>query len=453
MTTRNGTRLIQAAAVASAGFFLLWTVTRDKSVPVVHAQQQDSWTTPAALHSEVRLIEERDSKGPAAFPIAPGDLLFFTNSGSFYGGRNTLNSVVVINAKTRKPIAVSDLDPKYTQKFGSHGIGVSPDGKYVYLPSMLSNHGPEGPTPNTVLVLDGRTLKIHQVIAEGAPPHHVKVVRLASGKQLMLVEPFDATGKGFFLMDPANDNKVVAGMTMADLDGQPYAGFSSPDGKYLYYSVPPLEFTRQRPSRLAKIDMSTWKVVQYLATAKRPLWTVFSMDGKWAWLSNSAEDKIQKIQRATAPGEEDKIVADVPVPPGPYGLRMVNDDKELWVADKGEGKPRPGSSMTVIDTATNMVTHTIQTDCLSNDHLMLSPDGSEIWGTCNASHEVVVVDTKTYTLKARIPMPNGGDSHGGSFVLYPRGADGPGEVVSDQNGLQGSVLEAALKRAAATKGR
>jgi hypothetical protein len=51
-----------------------------------------------------------------------------------------------------------------------------------------------------------------------------------------------------------------------------------------------------------------------------------------------------------------------------------------------------------------------------------------------------------YELKARIPMPNQGDSHGGSFVSYTQGPGGVvGETVSDQNGLHGSARNAALK--------
>jgi hypothetical protein len=43
-------------------------------------------------------------------------------------------------------------------------------------------------------------------------------------------------------------------------------------------------------------------------------------------------------------------------------------------------------------------------------------------------------------------MPNGGDSHGGVFVSYARSGNGiVSEVVSDQNGLLGSALDAALK--------
>ena len=100
----------------------------------------------------------------------------------------------------------------------------------------------------------------------------------------------------------------------------------------------------------------------------------------------------------------------------------------------------------MIDTATNQVKQTIDTKCVTNDHVIASPDGTEMWATCNASHEIVVLDTKTYQVKSRIPMPNQGDSHGGTFVYYPKGPSGiSAEVVADQNGLHGSALDAARK--------
>lgn len=417
--------------------------------------QTDTWTTPTAQRLGVRLLETRDPSGPPAYPVAAGDLLFFTNVGTSYGAKNPKNSVVVINAKTKKPIAMSDLDPLYTQKFASHGIGVSPDGKYIYLPSLASIAGPERATPDSTLVLDTRTLKIYQVLAAGGPPHHVKIFRNTAGKQLMLVEHFNwnnasSTGKGFYVLDPADNNRVIAGMLPADLHGLPYSGFTTPDGKYLYFSMPPpnrSELLHAIQGWVAKIDTDTWKVVQSIPMDHYPLWTVFSMDGKWAWVTNSVDDKVLKIQRATGPGQKDKVVAEVPVGTGPYGMRMSFDDKEVWVADKGENGPRDGATITVLDAEKNTVKRTIQTDCIRNDHIILSPDGSEMWATCNTSHEIVVLDAKTYGIKTRIPMPNVGDSHGGVFVQYSQGANGlVAEVLSDQNGFQGSALDAALKR-------
>ena len=60
--------------------------------------------------------------------------------------------------------------------------------------------------------------------------------------------------------------------------------------------------------------------------------------------------------------------------------------------------------------------------------------------------EIVVLDANTHKIKTRIPMPNLGDSHGGVFVSYRQGPGGiAAEVVSDQNGLQGSAMDAAVK--------
>jgi DNA-binding beta-propeller fold protein YncE len=125
---------------------------------------------------------------------------------------------------------------------------------------------------------------------------------------------------------------------------------------------------------------------------------------------------------------------------------MSIDDKEVWVADKGEGQAERGRTITVIDAERDQVKRTFDTGCITNDHVILSPDGQEMWATCNQSHEIVVVDTRTYQIKTRIPMPNQGDSHGGSFVAYRQGPQGiVGEVVSDQNGLHAGAREAARK--------
>ncbi len=445
---------VRALLAIPCALLITWGVGfRGQKGSTVRAAK-DTWTTDAARRQEIRLLETRDPSGAPAYDVQAGDLLFFTNVGTSYGSTNTRNSVVVINARTKQPIAVSDLDPDYTQKFSSHGIAVSPNGKYVYLPTIA---GSGATKPSSVLVLDARTLKISQVISSGGRPHHVKQFQDSTGKQRILVEDFNwagssTPGKGFYVLDPDDDNKVVAGMLPGDFLGNPYVGYTAPDGKYLYYSMPPPSFRELVPfvdGVLAKVDMATWKVVQYIPMDHYPLWTVFSRDGKWAWVTNSEDSKVLKIQRGMAPGERDKVVAEVPTGPGPYGLRMSYDDKELWVADKGETLPgQRGTTLTVIDTEKNAVKQTIQTNCITNDHIILSPDGQEMWATCNQSHEIVVLDAKTYEITSRIPMPNVGDSHGGVFVSYFWWVSSPGQplemaaqVESDQNGLHGSALE------------
>src|SRR5712691_1657391 len=441
-----------ALAGVCGAALLAWNAGFNRGGSVVLAQA-GTWATPEAQRLGVRLVETRDSNGPAAYAAQPDDLLFFTNSGTGYAAPNPKNSVVVINAKTKKPIAFSDIDMAYSAKLSSHGIGLSPDGKYTYLPSMTSIGAAEGSTPEYTLVLDTRTLKLYQVLATGGTPHHVKAFRDGNGRQLVLIEHFNwntpnSAGKGWFVVDPKDNNKVVAGMTTGDMHGNGYSGFTTPDGKYLYCTVPPPnrnELGREIDGWLAKIDTSTWKTVQSIPMHHYPLWTVFSLDGKWAWVTNSEDNSVLKVERGIMPRERDKVVAEVKTGGGPYGMRLSLDDKELWVADKGEGGPA-GKTITIIDTEKNSVIGTVQTDCLRNDHIILSPDGSEMWATCNESHDIVVLDSKTRAMKSRIPMPNGGDSHGGVFVSYSRSGNGvAAEVVSDQNGLHGSALDAAVK--------
>ncbi|HEY3162223.1 MAG TPA: YncE family protein [Vicinamibacterales bacterium] len=431
---------------------LAWAVSVNRGASVVLAQA-GTWATPEAQRLGVRLVETRDPNGAAAYTAQPGDLLFFTNAGTGYAAPNPKNSVVVINAKTRKPIAVSDIDAAYSEKLSSHGIGLSPDAKYTYLPSMTSIGAAEGSTREYTLVLDTRTLKLYQVLATGGTPHHAKAFRDGTGRQLVLIEHFNwntanSAGKGWFVVDPKDNNKVVAGMLTGDLHGNCYSGFTTPDGKYLYCTVPPPnrnELGRDIDGWLAKIDTSTWKTVQSIPMHHYPLWTVFSLDGKWAWVTNSEDNSVLKVQRGLGPRDRDKVVAEVKTGGGPYGMRLTLDGRELWVADKGEGGPA-GKTITIIDTEKDSVIGTVQTDCLRNDHIILSPDGSEMWATCNESHDIVVLDSKTHTIKSRIPMPNGGDSHGGVFVAYSRNGNAVGgEVVSDQNGLLGSALDAAMK--------
>jgi len=458
--TKTGVSVGVLAAVpllwaAGAATVRLWTA---------EAQQPpaDTWTTPEAQRLGIRLIETRDPSGPPAYPVAPGDLLFFTNSGTDYGSKNTKNSVVVIDAKTKKPIAVSDLDPRYVQDYGSHGIGLSPDGKYAYLPNLEAINSTGSKTPNATLILDARSLKLYQVIASGGTPHHAKAYHDVQGRPRVFIEDWTwntaaSDGRAFYVLDPTDNNKVVAGMTAGQVHGGTYTGFTTPDSRYLYYSVPPPfrgELVQSVNGWLAKIDMQTWTVVQAIPMKRFPLWTVFSKDGRWAWVTSAAEETVAKIQRGLKPGERDRVVAEVQTGPGPYGLRLNIDDTEVWVADKGELGPKNGATITIVDAQTNAVKRTLATNCIRNDHIVLSPDGAEMWAACNASHEIVVIDTKTYAITHRIPMPNGGDSHGGVFVQYGgAAAKVTAEVVSDINGLQGSALAAYLKGAAWTPGR
>jgi YVTN family beta-propeller protein len=90
-----------------------------------------------------------------------------------------------------------------------------------------------------------------------------------------------------------------------------------------------------------------------------------------------------------------------------------------------------------VNTDTGARVDTVIADGSGIDHIVLSPDGAEIWATASESGAVVVLDAATRKNLARIPMPGFGDPHGVVFVAY--GADGVGRVVADQGDFHGGV--------------
>ena len=65
-----------------------------------------------------------------------------------------------------------------------------------------------------------------------------------------------------------------------------------------------------------------------------------------------------------------------------------------------------------------------------------------MWISCNASFNTIIWDMENDVIKENLPTPNGGSTHNGAFVQYE--PDFTGQVLSDQNGLHGSALEAKL---------
>jgi YVTN family beta-propeller protein len=70
--------------------------------------------------------------------------------------------------------------------------------------------------------------------------------------------------------------------------------------------------------------------------------------------------------------------------------------------------------VSVISTATNMVTATIPVSSLPH-FVAVSPDGSKVYVTNATSNTVSVINTTTNTVIATIPVGSNDPSAGGSF--------------------------------------
>lgn len=377
------------------------------------------------------------AKGKPILNPKSGDLWFFSNTSTTWGATNTKNAVWVIDAKTKKTVA--EVAPFDGEGASSHGIAVSGDGRYIYLPMLGKD--------NHVNVMDGRTLEVVQTITTLGRPHHWKLWEDPNSKKALIIgEDFNwsFSGSGIYAFDPSQNNALVGGMSNGDFQGNPYVTTPSPDGSFIVVSVPaPIPAFRDKMDGwVAKINPKTWKVIG-MTPMKDPLWAEVSLDNKYAYVTSGGDAKIYKIDLSTM-----KIEHEVQTGPGPWGARLSYDGTKIYTADKGEGPGynQQGHTSTIIDVETMGVVKVVNIG-KTTDHAILSPDGKEVWYTSNAERSIYVLDTATDEIKEVIKDPADGDTHGGVFVQYKDDGKGGviGEVVADFSGLHGSALAAQRK--------
>jgi len=384
------------------------------------------------------VVQTFDATGKPAYETKPGDLLFFTNASVSYNSTADKPMVIVIDAKARKIIAVADIDMPSTP----HGITLSPDARYIYIPSgpvAVGGGGREGgffgggfgaPTA----VVDAKTLKLAAFINTGGSTHHAQVY----ADKYILLDSF-AGPVPIFLVDPAT-NKVVRAIPTGDFNGRPYIAFPSPDGKFLYVTVRP-GINRDASGReidgwLAKVDAETMQIVGNFPVGPGPVWTAITQDGKTGYVTLGPTNKLVKLDL-----DSGRILGIAPTGRGPYGIRLSPDEKIAYVANKGEGgNGQKGATFAAIDT-TNMTIIREQLSCPDGlcqaDHIILSPDGRELWVSNNLG-SISIFDRVTLKMLATIQTPKLGDPHGGTFVQIA--ADNrSAKVVADIGGPHGGV--------------
>ncbi len=420
------------------GLLLAW---QGADVNMIQAQS-DTWTTELARKLGVELLESFDSSGePAWDPIAHPDV-FITTEGPGYGGLLsgvTLPGVAIFDSNTREVVASASFDLGWSDVFEPHGLGVSSDGQWIYLPTG------EGRSNGRLLIINALTLKVDKVLATMGRPHHAKAFTNAEGKDLSLAYGW---GQPAFVMDPANDNRVVGGIDFNEMGMEGYLYFVEPNGEFMWAGgrLPSALRAETHFSVMIKINTSDWTVEEYVPIEdSTPVWASFSADGEYAYFSGGHSSKVFKYNLKSA---EMETFARAGVE-GPYGLILNWEDTEVYSVGKGEGSHNRGKVLGLVDVATmgvrNRPANQFTTDCIRGDHATLHPDPdfNEMWITCNSSFEIVVFDMDLKEVTARMPMPNGGSTHSGSFVRYEEDGMGDffGEVLSDQNGLQGSALQ------------
>jgi len=435
--------------------------TRDLQVEAIETFEsvQATWerrSIEGSVWSEYpsRIVATWDA-GEPKFEPQPGKTYFYENVGTtsspavlFEGYTSpTTNQLVVGDAETMEIIASHEI-PEILRSV-VHTSAMSPDGKFAYMVGPREPDADGAPDPSgawTMLKLDALTLQPVAQVTIGGRLHHGQVFR---DKVLFDVFARDADGVGFFLYDPDTD-EVLGGVRDLDMGGFLYTVWTDADYEYIYALMEPAGYApgrgtgmrgvtmmyqgtlmAMRPFWIAKIDPETWEVIdEFPIPGYRPNWSVI----------DSAKEYVYTIMTSSIASKVDVNTGEViwanGTGIGPYGGSLNADETEFWVADKGEAAHHLGRTITVIDTAAGHAVDTLY-GAYKVDHVLLSPNGKEMWATSNGEGRIYVYDAESKDLIKIIDMPGNGDAHGLIWVHYDE--NGESRVVRDQGNFHGGI--------------
>ena len=434
---------------------------RDLQIEAIEtfASLQQTWTRRSkegSVWSEYpsRVVATFDP-GEPKFQPEPGKTYFYENIGTtsspsvLFDGYvpPTRNGLVVGDAETMEVIASYHLPENLRSVV--HTSAMSPDGRYAYIVGPREPTADGSPDPSgswTMIKLDAITLQPVSQITIGGRLHHGQVFR---DKVLFDLFVRDPDGLGLFLFDPVTD-EVVGGIKDIDMGGFIYTVWTDKDYEYIYALMEPAGYApgratgmrsaidlyqgrlmAVRPFWIAKINPETWEVeAEYPLPGYRPNWAVIDNAKEFIYpvMSNSVASKIN-----INTGE---VVWSNGTGIGPYGAALTADETELWIADKGEAAHHLGRTITIIDTESGHAVETLYASYKA-DHVLLSPNGKEMWSTSNGEGRIYVYDVETRELLKVIEMPGNGDAHGLIWVHYDE--NGEPRTVRDQGNFHGGI--------------
>ncbi len=409
-------------------------------------------------HYQTEVVATFDP-GEPKFEPQPGRTYFYENVGTtsspsvLFDGYvlPRSNQIVVGDAETMEIIA-SYMLPQSLRAV-VHTSLMSPDGRYVYIigarPGGDFDTNQNLSTSATLLKADALTLQPIKQIKIGGRLHHGQVFR-----DYVMLDMFgrDPDGLAIMLLDPETD-EVVGGVRDIDMGGYVYTAWTDKDYEFIYALMEPAGYApgratgmfgaidiyqgrlvAMRPFWVAKIDPDTWTVLkEYPLPGYRPNWIVIDSAKEYMYVVNSLSN-ASKIDL-----ESGEIIWTNGTGIGPYGASLNADETELWIADKGEAAHHLGRTITVMDTEFGHATETLY-GAYKVDHVLLSPNGKEMWATSNGEGRIYVYDAESKDLIKIIDMPGNGDAHGLIWVHYDE--NGEPRVVREQGNFHGGVFPA-----------
>lgn len=404
---------------------------------------------------DVRVLETYDA-GEPVFEPEPGHLYFYQNTGATARRapstveRSELTQVVVGDAMTKEVIVSAQMPSEL--RGAVHTTVLSPDGRYVYIigpsaqvavpPGGMGGMGNVLRSPATLLKVDALTLQPIKQLAVGGRTHHGQIFQ----DRYLLIDTFvsEPDGLDVFLLDPETD-KIVGGIKSEDLGGSNYTSYT--DDEFIYILMQPGgdggaiggatfvangQMTALRPYWVTKIDPENWEVVaEYPYSGYRGDWVIIDSRSEYLYVPAAGSSNVTKVNIGSGAIEWSTATGT-----GPYGGTLNASETELWIANKGEATGGIGRTLSVIDAQNGRSLETVFSG-YQVDHVLLAPNGTEMWATSNGEGRIYVFDAETKERLNVIDMPYRGNPHGLVWVQYDE--EGVGRVVRDQGGFHNGI--------------
>ncbi len=251
----------------------------------------------------------------------------------------------------------------------SHGIEITPDGKYLYTGDFqnglvkiydLANnnlvktlkvnstaHGIDmSPDGKYILIASGEASEVS--VIDTAKQEIIKVIREGIGKSPSHID-FDPAGRFAFLTNLESDDVSII-------------------------SIPEFEVTVRIP------------------VGNGPNEGRVAPDGEFAYTANWESNSISVIDL-----RKFTVVDEIKVGEGTHGVIVSPDSKKIWTSN------RKTNNVAIIDAETRQIDQYIAAGEYTN-HLEFTPDGEKVVVTNARDNEAIIIDTKTYEIIARVKV-------------------------------------------------
>jgi DNA-binding beta-propeller fold protein YncE len=410
-----------------------------QSVPADPGSAPTGWANDESVRGGLYLVAQYDSSGPDAWDPVAHPLVYYSSDGTesdsptYDADADYFAGFYMVDGYSKDVIGSVIFTELEGMKVSSypHGVGVSPDGKWIYV-----GFGMGDDREGHLAIVNARTLKIDKLLKQESyfeggmrsqRVHHIQGWIDSSGEDKVIVQwGFGANGGPHHILDPNDDNRVYKALTYDDIKpmGHPFTT-PSPNGQYVYVSMG-ANFIRSNHSpaaAIAKWDIETGKHVVIEGVGHHPIGITHTADGRWTYVIDGHSSFVYKIDN-----EIDEVVASTSTGvAGPYGIALNWDETRAFIVAKGEGTHNKGAVLGVVDLERFRAARDLRQmpiwlggSASSVDHAILHPDPevNELWVSNMNGWETIVLDIDTYTAVDWIATPAGGNTHSGAFVSY-----------------------------------